>query len=257
LKKFKPPVQSWPKIATDTSNRVHAAEIGKLDGFLHARANEFLQQQQQLRQGLEAEQHSINNECEKVLNPSKFDQLAQDDWQNVLAHFSSDYDSDLDCELKFGGVKVEWNGKEITKLSIKMENVKAKIDLNKHQVAYSGTWKWEVPGSASSADAKDEAEVSVSPSVIEKDGSLVGVGVDAQVEQDGITVKGGVTLISDTNPNTGVKEPAVGFSGTAGLGGKVPGTEVEITCFPGKGTAKVYPRGLLQDAINYLVAASH
>jgi hypothetical protein len=256
LKKLKPPVQSGPKQVTDTLNRAQAADIGELQRFLHGQAEQFLREQQELRQFLEAEQRNINALCEKVLNPTKSDQLAQDEWQNVLAHFSSDYDSDLDCDLEFGGVKVEWNEKEITKLSIKMENVKAKIDLNKRQVAYSGSWKWKVPGSASVEGAKNEAQISVSPNVIEKDGTLVGVGVDAQAEQDGLTVKGGVTLISDTNPNTGVKEPAVGFSGTAGFGGKVPGTDVEITCFPGKGTAKVYPRGLLQDAINYLVATN-
>ncbi len=255
-KQFRPPLQNWPKIAAGNVDRMQATNIDKLKVFVHARGDEFLREREALRHLLEEEQRNINAACEKALNPPNFDQLAQDEWQNVLAHFSSDYDSDLDCDLKFGGAKVEWNEKEITKLSIKMENVKAKIDLNKHQVAYSGTWKWEVPGSASSKNAKDEAEVSVSPNFIEKDGSLVGVGVDAQVEQSGITVKGGVTLISDTNPNTGVKQPAVGFSSTAGLGGKVPGTEVEITCFPGKGAVKVYPRGLLQDAVTYLVAAS-
>jgi hypothetical protein len=259
LKQFRPPVQSLPKIATEAFNRVQAAEIGKLGQFLHARADDFLREQQALRSFLETEQNNINALCDKILNPPKINQLAQDDWQKVLAHFSSDFDSETDCDLEIDGAKVEWSDKEVKKLSLKFRDIKYKLDLNKREITVSRTWKWTVPESSSAPGADDDLEIGIVPSVIEKEGSLVGVGIDAQLEEGPFTAKGGVTLISDTNPKTGVKEPAVGFSTTAGIGfhGELGGIKGKVDCFPGKGTAKVYPRGLLQDAINYLVAASH
>ena len=260
VKYFKPPLQNLQKISADNFDRMRAATIEKLKVFVHARGDEFLLGQQRLRNLLEEEQRNINVECGKVLNPPNFDRLAQDEWQNVLAHFSSDFDSNADCIIKIDSAKIEFNEKENAKVSAKWGNVNAKLDLMTNARTTERKWQWEgkVAGSESSEDAEDEAAVGVTASPISKDNLLVGVTVGGQAEQGPITVKGNVTLMSDTNPMTGVKEPAVGFSGTAGIGihGKVGGIKAGVDCFPGKGSATVYPRGLLQDAMNYLVAAS-
>jgi hypothetical protein len=258
--KFKPASQQFVQMTmkglTDSFNKMQTMELGKLDRFLRGEADWFLFSQKGLRQFIEGEQQNINIACEKVLNPPKLDSPGQDEWQKVLAHFSSDFDSNIDCYVEIDSAKAEWDQREKRELSGKWKNIKAKFDLSSHKLTITGNWKWTLP---STEDIPEEGEVTVSPSAIVKDGSLVGAGVDSQVTEGPMIVKGGVTLLSDTNPNTGVKEPAVGFSATAGLGlhGKVAGTKVGTACFPGKGTAKVYPRGLLQDAINYLVAVSH
>jgi hypothetical protein len=259
-KLFRPPLQTWPKIAAGNFDRMQALNIERLKRFVHARGDEFLREQQALRKLLEEEQRNINGVCEKVLNPPNFEQLTQDEWQNVLAHFSSDFDSNADCIIKIDSAKIEFNEKENAKLSVKWADINAKLDLITDQLTTEPKWQWEgtVAGSESSQDAGDEAKVGVTASSVIKDNLLVGATVGAQAEQGPITAKGSVTLMSDTNPNTGVKEPAVGFSGTAGLGihGQLGGIKAGVDCFPGKGSATVYPRGLLQDAVNYLVAAS-
>lgn len=259
-KQFRSPLQNWPKIAADNFDRMQATNVEKLKAFVHARGDEFLSEQRAFRHLLEEEQRNINAVCEKALNPPNFDQLTQDEWQNVLAHFSSDFDSNADCIINIDSAKIEFSEEENAKLSAKWDAISVKLDLMTDARTTEAKWQWEgkVAGSESAEDAEDEAKVGVTASPILKDHVVVGATVGAQAEQGPITVKGSVTLMSDTNPMTGVKEPAVGFSGTAGIGihGKVGGIKAGVDCFPGKGSATVYPRGLVQDAVNYLVAAS-
>lgn len=227
---------------------------------MHARGDEFLREQQALRHLIEEEQRNIKQVCGKVLNPPVRPAHPRRMAKRTGAHFSSDFDSNADCIIKIDSAKIEFNEKENAKLSVKWASINAKLDLMTDTLTTEPKWQWEgkVAGSESSEDAGDESKVGVTASPILKDNLLVGATVGAQAEQGPITAKGSVTMMSDTNPNTGAKEPAVGFSGAAGIGihGQLGGIKAGVDCFPGKGSATVYPRGLLQDAINYLVAAS-
>ena len=239
--------------------RLQAGEIAKLNQSLQLRARLFLGYQQALHQFLDGEQRYIANLCETVLNPPNLDGL--DEWEKVLAHFTSDFDPTWDCDLEFGldkvvGVKFDWSDTKFKNLNVKLLNVKYKIDLTSRRVTVDGTYDWE------GASEIDIDKVSGKPNVVQGNEQLVAAGIGAEGQEGPFFVKGNVTVISDNNPNTGVKEPGVVFTGSEGIGlgtrkGALGGLAGKVRCFPGTGTVKVYPRGLLQDAVNFLVAASH
>jgi hypothetical protein len=217
------------------------AGAGGVDDFIAEQARWFDNEKQFFEQVVASERESIESRCNPIIFRAELEALAREQWEayreslwdNVAANIEGEWDPTFDCEGSIGGFSVSLNDSGTAGLSAKWKNVEASIDsTGKRQL--SGELNWGPIDFNARTTMDQNGLVSTS------------VGASGSVPvAPGVTAKGGISVVADGRRN----EPALVFSGSLALGFERGGAGV--SCSPGSGSLKVYPRAFTQAAVTY------
>lgn len=215
-----------------------------VDDFIAEQAQWFDMQKQWLEGGVESGRESLSSRCDAILNAEALQALAQAAWEayrqelwdRMMANVEAEWDPRINCEGKIDGYTVSFDDRGFDTLSAKWKSFGASVDKT-GKLKLSGSWKWK--------------NVSFSARTTLRDGQVVSTSVGASGSTrvaPGVSAKGGVSVVSDGSRS----EPAIVFSGSLELGFERGGAG--ISCSPGSGSFKIYPRAFTKAAVAYALA---
>jgi hypothetical protein len=215
-----------------------------VDDFNAAQARWFEREKQWFEKAAEEGRQSVSKRCGPVLLREALEALLQEQWEayrqelwdRMAANVEASWDPRVNCEGKVDGFTVSIDDRGFDSLSAKWKNVGASLDSS-GKLKLSGSWKYK--------------NVSFGVKKTIRNGQVVSTSVGASGSSrvaPGVSAKGGVSIVSDGSRG----EPAIAFSGSLELGFERGGASV--SCTPGSGSFKVYPRAFTQAAIAYALA---
>jgi len=214
-----------------------------VDDFNAKQARWFEREKQWFEGGAEQSRQSLSQRCGPVLLREALEALAQEQWDayrqelwdRMTANVEASWDPRINCDGKVDGFTVSIDDRGFNSLSAKWKNVGASLNAS-GKLKLSGSWKYR--------------NVSINTQTTVQNGQVVSTSVGAGGSYPvvpGVSAKGGISIVSD-----GGREPAIAFSGSLELG--FERGSARVSCTPGSGSFKVYPRAFTQAAIAYALA---
>lgn len=233
------------------------------DDFIVRQAQWFGQEKQWFEDKVESDRQSLIARCGPVLLREALEALAEEEWQTyrdqlwaeMMGNVQGSWDARIKCEASVDGFTASIDSSGANSLSAKWKKFSASLDST-GKMSFSGSWKWVSVSGDSSGNMTVSGSgkwrgMSVSPRVTLREGQISGVGLSGSAPvAPGVTAKGGVTIASDHNPNTGRSESSLAFSGSLNLGVSADGFG-GINCTPGSGSLKIFPRSFTEAATRY------
>jgi hypothetical protein len=219
---------------------------GRLESFLAEQVRFFEQQRAWAEDMLASTKQNLDDLCWETMNREMLEALAAEEWRqrqqelwdDMMANVEASYSPRFKCEGEIDGFGVEVDS-EGAAFSSKFEKFKTALDST-GKLKFSGSWKYKGVG--------------VAPRVTVEDGTITAVGVGGSVSAPPFTAKGSVTLAADHNRAAGRAETSLSFGGTVSIGVNVPSLG-GVSCEPGNGKFKVYPRSFVESAVRYALAS--
>jgi len=234
-----------------------------VDDFIVQQADWFAMQKQWFEEKVASDRQSLIERCMPVLQREALEALAEAEWQayrdqlwaEMMGNVQGTWDPRIKCEASVDGFTASIDSSGASSLSSKWKKFGASLDST-GKLSFSGSWKWlnvsgDSSGNMTVSGGGKWRGMSVSPRVTLREGQISGVGLSGSAPvAPGVTAKGGVTIASDHNPNTGRSESSLAFSGSLNLGVSAEGFG-GINCTPGSGSLKIFPRSFTESATRY------
>jgi hypothetical protein len=236
------------------------------DDFIAEQAQWFGASKQWFEAEVEGRREDLLARCGPVLLREALEALAEEEWQayrdelwaNMMGNVQASWDAKIKCEASVDGFTASIDSTGAHDLSGKWRKFGASLDST-GKLSFNGSWKWlsvsaDSAGNATISGSGKWNGVSVTPQVTIGEGHVTGVGLGGSAPlAPGVTAKGSVTLASDHNPNTGRSESSLAFSGSLKLGVSQDGFG-GISCTPGSGSVKIFPRAFTEAAVRYALS---